>query len=437
MEIKRLLIIASIILSPLCLQAQEKWTLRECIDYARKENIQVKKLQLSTESYEIDVKQSKAELFPSLSGSISQGYNHSKDANNNYEYKGLFSGQYGLNASWTVYNGGKNQNNIKQVELQKQAEQLNTEQQQNELEISITQTYLQLLYARESIKNNENIVESSEQQLKQTENFLSAGSITRAEYAQVEAQYSSDKYNLTLAENSYDSYKLQLKQLLELDIDRDFEIEFPDIDDTDIQMLIPSKQEVYQVALSIMPEIKSNKLSVDIAEIGKATAKAGYLPTVSLSGSIGTNNMWNNNSPSFSTQINRNFNQYVGVSVSVPLFDNRKNKSNVQKSNLQIETAQLSYTEAQKTLLRTIEGVHQDAVPAQSKYNAAKDKLKSSELSYTLVKEQYTLGMRNTVELTTEQNNYANAMQDLLQAKYMALLNRKLLQFYQGIEITL
>lgn len=425
----QLITISTLLLISSSLFAQKTWTLRECIDYARTENIQVKKQQLSSESYDIDLKQSKAELFPSLSGSISQGYNHSSTQND-------FRGQYGLNLNWTIFNGGKNLNSIKQANLNKQAEDLNTEYQQNSIEISIAQTYLQLLYARESIKNNENIVESSTQQLKQTKDFFNAGSITRAEYAQVEAQYSSDKYNLSLAQNSYDSYKLQLKQLLELDITDEFEVEFPEISNDDIQTLIPSKSEIYRTALLLMPEIKSSKLSIDMAELDKATAKGGYLPTVSLSGSLGTGNVWDTN-PSFLNQLDKNFNQYIGVSVSIPIFDNRKNKSTVQKAEIQRQTAELNYLDAQKTLLRTIESLYQDAISAQSKFSAAKDKLNSTELSYTLVKEQFSLGMRNTVELTTEQNNYANALQDMLQAKYSALLSLKLLQFYQGTEISL
>ncbi|MDU1891507.1 MAG: TolC family protein [Dysgonomonas sp.] len=425
------------IMISISLSAQKKWTLRDCIDYARQENIQVKKSQLQVESYEVDIKQSKAGLFPSLSGNVSQNYSHAKEANNNYKYKGLFNGQYGVNLSWTVYDGNRNRNSVKQSKLQKEASEFDTQQQQNDIEISITQNYLQLLYARESIKNNENILESSEAQLKQTKDFLDAGSITMAEYAQVEAQYSSDKYNLVLAQNSFDNYKLQLKQLLELDIDETLEIEFPTIDDNEVVALIPSVNEIYEKSLSIMPEVKSSKLDMDIADIEKSTAKAGYLPSLSLNGSVGTGNVWNSGYSAFSTQLNRNFSQSLGLTLSIPIFDNRKNKSNVEKANLQIETARLNYLDTQKGLLRTVEGLYQDAVSSQSKYYAAKDKVKASELSYSLVKDQYSLGMRNTVELTTEQNNYANALQEFLQAKYSALLSLKLLNFYQGKEIDL
>lgn len=437
-HIPAIFIIIALHLSTISICAQDKWTLRSCIDYAREKNIQVQKSKITVESYNVDVLQSKAALFPSLSGNVSQNFSNSQiaDGNGNYKYEGTFSGQYTLSANLTVYNGKRNINNIKQAELQKAAGELNTQEIQNDIEISITQTYLQLLYTRESIKNNENIVASTESQLKQTKDFLDAGSITRSEYAQIESQLSSDKYNLVLAQNSFDNYKLQLKQLLELDYDVDFQVDFPEIEDEEVMYMLPSQYDVYRTALGLMPEIENSRLAVQIANIEKTSAKAGYLPTISLNANIGTGNIYNQ-SPSFFTQIGRNFNQSIGVTLSIPIFDNRQNKSNVERANLNIQTAELNHLDAQKTLLRTIEGLYQDAISSQSKYVAARDKLKSTKLSYDLIQEQYDLGMRNTVELTTEKNNYANALQELLQSKYTALLSIKLLNFYQGREISL
>lgn len=430
--IKRLLNLALVvgIFLPTTVFSQKKWTLRECIDYARHENIQVKKSNITEESYAVDISQSKAELFPSLSGSAAGRYTHTQHE------KGLLNGQYTLSANWTIYNGGKNTNAIKQAKLQKESQELSTRTTQNNIEIAITQAYLQILYSRESIKNNENTVASDSVQLQQAKDFLDAGSITKSEYVQVEAQYSADKYSLVQAINSFDNYKLQLKQLLELEYDEEMDIVFPDIRDNDILQFIPSKYEVYRRSLEIMPEIANSKLNIQMANLSKASAKAGYLPTVSVSGSVGTGNIFNS-SPSFSTQIGDNLNQSIGLTVSIPIFDNKQNKSNVSKANLSIRTAELDLVDAQKTLLSTIESLYQDAVSGQSKYNAAKDKLSSAKLSYELVQEQYALGMRNTVELTTEKSNYVNALQDLLQAKYTALLSIKLLNFYQGQEIKL
>ncbi|PXV58901.1 outer membrane protein [Dysgonomonas alginatilytica] len=420
------------------LVAQNNWTLRSCIDYARENNIQVQKSQITEDSYAVDELQSKAALFPSLTGNATHGFSNTQVINNDgqYKFKGSLIGQYSLNTSLTIFDGKRNLNNIKEAQLKKQAQEYNTLETQNNIEISITQAYLQMLYAREAIKNSENILESTTVQLKQTKDFLDAGSITRSEYAQIEAQYSANKYDVVLAQNSFDDYKLQLKQLLELGLEVDFRVEFPDLKDDNVMQMVPQKEDIYRIALNIMPEIEYGKLGVKIANLSKVSAKAGYLPTLSLSGSIGTGDTYTQ-SPSFFTQIGRNFNQNIGLTLSIPIFDNRQNKSNVEKASLDIKTAELALLDEQKALLRTIETLYQDVVSAQSKYVAAKDKLESSELSYHLVAEQYNLGVRNIVELTTEKNNYANALQEFIQAKYSALLSLKLLNFYQGEEISI
>jgi outer membrane protein len=359
-----------------------------------------------------------------------------QNSNGDYKYEGTFAGQYALNASVTIYNGGRNKNTIKQAYMKKSAQDLATQEQQNTIELSITEAYLQILYYRESIKNNDNLVATSEAELKQAKTFLDAGSTTRSEYAQVEAQYSSAKYNLVIAQNSYDNYKLQLRQLLELDPDVDFELAFPEIGTEQVMQAIASKEDIYRTALSIMPQVENSKMGIDIAKLARQSAKAGYLPTVAIVGSVGSGNVYDHSS-SFLTQLNRNFNQSIGLTVSIPIFDNRQNKSTTQKAELDVKTAELELLDTQKALLKTIEGLYQDVVSAQSKYQAAQDKVKSTQLSYELVQEQYKLGVRNTVELTTEKNNYSNALQELLQAKYTALLSLKLLNFYQGEPISL
>ncbi len=420
------------------LWAQDVWTLEDCITYARQQNIQVQKSRLAEETAEVNIKESKAALFPSLSGSLSQSFRNSqvKNDNGDYRYESNFGGDYNLSAGLTVFNGKRNLYNIKQAELAKEVQELNTAEIQNNIEVAITQAYLQILYMNESIKNFRNILETSAAQVEQSRIFLDAGTITRSELAQVEAQYSSDKYNLISAENNFQNYILQLKQLLELEYDNEFAVAIPEIDEDEVIKLIPSTSDVYRIALTFRPEVENSKLQLDIANLNKSIARAGYLPSISVSGSIGTSNTYNH-SPSFATQMGRNFAQSVGVTVSVPIFDNRQNKSNVQRAEINILTAKLDVIDTEKDLLSTIQNLHLDAVSSQSQYYAAKDKLNSAMLSYELVREQYDLGMRNTVELTTEKNNYANAVQELLQAKYTALLSLKLLYFYQGQEITL
>ena len=200
--------------------------------------------------------------------------------------------------------------------------------------------------------------------------------------------------------------------------------------------MLPSQTDVYQAAMAIRPEIQSSRLSIENAKLGISAAKAGYYPTISLSASSSstTNSASTNN---WAQQMKYGWNNMIGISLSIPIFDNRQNKSNVQKARLQYNTSQLDLINKQKELYSTIEGLWLDALNAQQQYVAAETKVKSSQTSFDMVNEQFNLGMKNTVELLTEKNNLLSAKQQLVQAKYMAILNRTLLNFYAGNNIEL
>ena len=199
---------------------------------------------------------------------------------------------------------------------------------------------------------------------------------------------------------------------------------------------LPAKDDVYHTALSLRPEIESGKLNVETSDLSIKTARAGYLPTLSLSAGIGTTNA-NGSDFSFSEQVKQNWNNSLGLTLSIPIFDKRQTKSSINKAKLQRQTSQLDLLDKQKTLYKTIESLWLSANSAQQQYVAAAQKLKSTETSYSLVSEQFNVGMKNTVELLTEKNNLLSAQQETLQAKYTAILNAGLLRFYQGEEINL
>ena len=165
-------------------------------------------------------------------------------------------------------------------------------------------------------------------------------------------------------------------------------------------------------------------------------ARAGYIPSLNLSAGIGTTNT-NGNDFTFGEQIKQNWNNSVGLSISIPIFNNRQTKSAVQKARLQKMSSELDLLDTQKTLYKTIESLWLDANSAQQQYAAATEKLKSVQASYDLVQAQFNVGMKNTVELLTEKNNLLAAQQEMLQAKYMAVLSIQLLRFYQGEEMQL
>ena len=213
--------------------------------------------------------------------------------------------------------------------------------------------------------------------------------------------------------------------------EEEMELTLPEISDEAVLTLLPDKEQVYATALTLMPEVKAGKLSTQAAELNEKIAKSGYFPTVSLQASTGTGH----NSASdlgFGKQLKRSWNNMVGLSLSIPLLDNRSNKSAVEKARLQTLNSRLQESETAKTLYETIEQAWQNAYSSQNEYLAAREKERYARESYELVSQQFALGMKNTVELITEKTTLQNARQEKLQAKYMSLLNQKLLRFYQG-----
>ena len=186
--------------------------------------------------------------------------------------------------------------------------------------------------------------------------LFNEGSISKADLAQLEAQVSNDKYQVVSAESSLRNYKLQLKQLLELDGTEEMDLILPQLDNEDVMKLLPSQTDIYQTALAIRPEIQSGKLSIENAKLGISAAKSGYYPTISLSASSSstTNSASTNN---WAQQMKYGWNNMIGINLSIPIFDNRQNKSNVQKAKLQYNTSQLELVNKQKELYSTIESL--------------------------------------------------------------------------------
>ena len=421
-----------------------QWNLQACIDYALQQNITIRKNRLNAKSAEVDVKTARAALFPSLTASVSQRIVNRPNSQTNTiidgdnitssQSKTSYNGSYGIDANWTLYNGSKRLNTLKQQRMNNRIAELGVAESENTIEESITQIYVQILYAAEAVKVNEATLDVSRAECERARALLAAGSIARSDLAQLEAQVSTDKYQLVTAQATLQDYKLQLKQLLELDGEKEMTLYIPTLGDENVLSPLPSKTDVYRSALTLRPEIEAGRLNVKASELD--IARSGYIPTISLSAGIGSTNT-NGNDFTFGEQIKQNWNNSLGVTVSVPIFNNRQTKSAVQKAKIQKQNSELDLLDNQKNLYKTIEGLWLDANSAQQRYVAAIEKLRSTQTSYDLIQEQFNLGMKNTVELLTEKNNLLNAQQETLQAKYMAILNTQLLKFYQGEQITL
>lgn len=433
---KRLLpiLLCSLLLSGLrnatAQEASKTWTLQECLDYAYQNNIQVRQSRNNQLSGIEDTKQAKAALFPSLVASTTQSYTNypSSEVTDNNSY----TGTYGITAGMTIFEGGKLRTEVKRQKVQNQMDALSVEESVNDIHIAIVQAYMQCLYAADAVRINRSTAEASKAQRDRAEEMLRTGSISRVDFAQLQSQYSSDEYQIVVAGSTLDNYKLQLKQLLELDIMEEMNPAVPGVKEENVLKALPPKNEVYETALKVMPQIRRGELGIEAAKLEEKSARAGFFPSISLSASVGTGHMSNNDFESGSQIWNR-FNENVGLTLNIPIFSNRKNRTAVNKAKIALNDSYLEWTSLQKELLRNVESAYLDAVSAQAQYLSAREKEKYARESYELTSEQFRVGVKNTVELITAQNEYSAAQQQVLQAKYLTLLSIELLNIYQGL----
>lgn len=428
---RNILFSLSLLCSLWAIAAQEKptqWTLQACLDYASANNIQIKQSRINELSGLEDTELAKAQLFPSLSADITQGYVNypSHNAADNHSY----SGNYSINANWTLFDAGRRNKAIKQQKLQNEMDRLATEESEDDIRIAIVQTYLQVMYAMEAVEINKNTVETAKAERDRAEELYKAGSISAVDLAQLESQYSTDKYQLTVAETNLDNYKLQLKQLLELDISEEIQLAMPEIAESEVVTPLPEKETIYATSLAVMPQIRNRELAIQSAELEEKRAKAAYWPTLSMNAGVGTGHLSGTNY-NFGNKIWNNFNESVGISITIPIFAQRENKTAYNKAKLAITTSQLDLLNTQKELLQEVESAYLDATSAQSQYLSASERLAYVRQSFELTEEQFFLGMKNTLEMLTEKNNLLNAQQEVLQSKYMAIMSIQLLNILQ------
>ena len=453
MKHQRLFALATgILLTAGTVSAQEKtqtWSLEDCLQYAYEQNIELKQSRLSLESSQIDTKNAKAKFFPNLSAGVSYQYTNTPFqettgndldnyiiTGNSGSDKNQLSGSYNLRSSLTLFNGGKLLNQVKSSKIAEEMQNASLEETFDNIESAIVTGYLQILYAQESVRINENTVEVSKAQCERGEKLKNAGSLSESDYAQLVSQYSNDKYQLVVSQNTLAQNILTLKQLLELGIDETIEIETPELDAPDVLTPIASLNEIYQTALLCLPSIKYSELNIAAAKLDIKSAQSGYYPSLSLSAGVSTGHLSTSDGKTGS-QMKNKLSESIGLSLSIPIYSNRDTRSAVSKARIAATTAELELESTKKTLLSDIENLCLDVKAAQEQYVSAREQVKASQASYDLIQEKFNRGMANTLELLTEKNNLLSAEQQVLQAKYMAILNRLLLNIYQNKPITL
>lgn len=425
--------------------AARQWSLKDCIDYALANNIQLQKAKVQQLSALEDIKQSQSALLPSLSLSTSQNVSYNPwpeqgsamIAGNKVQAdvkKVYYNGSYSLSGNWTVWNGGQNTNTVKLNKLAAEQVRLDSAVTANNVLEQIAQLYVQILYSDEAISVTKESLKVSQTNEERGKTMVSVGKMSKADLAQLTAQRANDEYSIVEAESNLRNYKRQLKQLLQIADNDEFDVAIPSTTDEMALKEVPAMNDVYTAALAQRPEIQNAKLGIESSDLSVKIAKAGKMPTVSLNAGLSTSttsmsqNGWGN-------QMKNNFTVGGGVSVSIPLFDNRKTKTSVNKAMLQKESYLLDLQDKQTTLYSTVENYWLQAVNNQNKFKAARVSTESAQASYELLSEQFNQGLKNIVELMTGKTNLLQAQQNELQSKYLAILNLNMLDFYRTGEI--
>lgn len=425
--------------------AARQWSLKDCIDYALANNIQLQKAKVQQLSALEDIRQSQSALLPSLSLSTSQNVSYNPwpeqgsamIAGNKVQAdvkKVYYNGSYSLSGNWTVWNGGQNTNTVKLNKLAAEQARLDSAVTANNVLEQIAQLYVQILYSDEAISVTKESLKTSQANEERGKTMVSVGKMSKADLAQLTAQRAEDEYSIVEAESNLRNYKRQLKQLLQIADNYEFDVVIPSTTDEMALKDVPALNDVYAASLIQRPEIQNAKLGIESSDLSVKIAKAGKMPTVSLNAGLSTSttsmsqNGWGN-------QMKNNFTVGGGVSVSIPLFDNRKTKTSVNKAMLQKESYLLDLQDKQTTLYSTVENYWLQAVNNQNKFKAARVSTESAQASYELLSEQFNQGLKNIVELMTGKTNLLQAQQNELQSKYLAILNLNMLDFYRTGEI--
>lgn len=421
--------------------AAKQWSLRDCIDYALANNIQLQKAKIKEYSALEDVKQSQAALLPSLNLSTSQNVSYTPwpqqgraTVADGYVQSSVdkvyYNGSYSLSGNWTVWNGNKNRNNVKLNKVAAEQARLDSATTANNMLEQIAQLYVQILYSNEAIAVTKESLKTSLTNEQRGKTMVEVGKMSKADLAQLTAQRAQDEYAIVEAESNLRNYKRQLKELLQITSDEEFDVAVPSTTDDMALEAVPALNDVYAASLEQRPEIKNAKLGIESSDLSIKVAKAGRMPTVSLNAGVttSTSSMSDN---TWGTQMKNNFSLGGGVTVSIPLFDNRQTKTAINKAKLQKQSYLLDLQDKQTTLYSTIENYWLQAVTNQNKFKAARVSTESAQASYELLSEQFKQGLKNTVELMTGKTNLLQAQQNELQSKYLAILNLNMLEFYQ------
>jgi len=456
------------------ISAQSKvWTLEECISYALENNLQIQQNELSQKLADYDLKQAKYNILPDLNGFAAHAYNFGQTIDpftNQFANTQVRSNSFSISSTFIIFNGFRNVNTVKRNQAQQKSAQFDLEKMKNDISLNIANSFLGILFNQELLNNAQAQLRITQQQIDRIRKQVEAGALPQGALKDIDAQFASEELNVVNAQNQLKLSKLNLEQILRLESSDEFEILSPDLSNFNGVKELISPGALYLSALETMPEIKSAEYNLFASTKGTQIARSGYMPTLSISGSMGTGfsganreviNLVNPQfiengnvtesgerilSPSvtpvfqdksFTDQFSDNENKSIRFSLSIPIFNKFSARIGVKRAKIQEQLADLNYESTKLALRQNIESAHNDAVAALKRFRAAEKSVSALETSFAYTQERYNVGIINSFDFNNEKNRLINSQSELLQAKYNYIFSTKVLDFYQGGGISL
>ena len=426
------------------LSAQNRWTLRECMEYAIEHNIEIKQQSLNVENSEMELNTSRNSRLPNLNAGASQSLNFGRSpsmATGIYEQNTSAGTSFSISSSVPIYNGGRISNEIYGNELNLKAAVEGLNRAKENLSLNVTASYLDVLFKKEILKVCNEQCALTSKQAERTAIMAEEGKVPRSQVYDIKAQLAREETNRTIAQNDHDQSLLNLAQLLNIIEIAHFDILEPATIESFRIAYIENPDLVYEAALEQKPLIKEAAYRLQSSEMSVRMVQSNFLPTVSfgVSYSNGFNHLFGSdvNNISLSSQLSNNPRQAIGININIPIFNRLQTRNQLRSARLNVENKTLELEHAKITLHKEIQQAYRSAVAAQAKYASTAKALEATMEAFKYAQERYELQMISAYEYSEAQTKLFASRSEQVQAKYDFLFRSKILDFYKGVEIEL
>jgi outer membrane protein len=443
-----LILCSLIFLSFATVKAQKVWSLEECINYALENNLQVKRQELNVKYSKNNYNQSKFNTLPNLNAQYNESFSSGQAFDQfsvppRFQDQNTWYGDASLRSNVTLFGGFQIINSIIKAKYDFFKSQSDLEKSKNDIQLQLALAYLQVLFTKELVEVSKSKLEVTSLQAARTGKLLEVGNVAQGEFLQIKAQESNDKTSLINAENNLIIALLDLTQLLDLDSAGGFDVVLPPNIEVGMVSQLESIQNIYDVAVKGMPQIKSAEYAVKSSEKQLSVAWGQVSPTINLSGGLSSFYSSANPNPfgpgdyTAKDQFKDDFNKQVSLGISIPLFNRLQVKNSISNAKLQVSDYELQLKQAKMALYKEVQQAHADATAAREKYMSSVEAVKYNEEAFKYTSQKMDVGLVNSVDYNIAQNNLISAQSSMLQAKYEYIFKLKILDLYMGKQITL